>query len=493
MNPKFLRGLYPKEPEAPLIKRVHFPEYAKKYFPPFTKDNRFKCLYGGRSSSKTTTVARILIMDAVQRPIRVAVLREYGSSTAQSVKTALEKAIKEMGLSDVFKVNKNDIYCKLTGSLFFFVGIVVHPDSSIRGLDDVDHCWIEEATFMTAKLARVLIPTIRKPGSQLWFTWNPDQRSDWIWKRFISTPSPRDVTTRVNYNDNPWFPEEEEEQRLFDKKYHPEFYANVWEGVPDDEGSTLKVLPYAVVDECIQAWTKYNDFVNEIKQDQSIPIELGLDVGASGGENDVNAITVRKGPLILESIRWRSKYTGNVARRAHVLAHEWEAKVIHYDVGGMGAGVQSTFVEMREQQDYVTRPENFGSAVKGADSRYSHRVTNGQHFQRRNAQLGFAVKLRATWTRMLLNGEDVHPRRCLFINPQIEELQEYTAQLSQPEWKENTSGRVEVDKNPEGTPSPDMYDATVLAFASDSRYGLKHPNMVRSGSSNVPDISKAVV
>ena len=68
----------------------------------------------------------------------------------------------------------------------------------------------------------------------------------------------------------------------------------------------------------------------------------------------------------------------------------------------------------------------------------------------------------------------VDPAACLVINPGIPNLNVYLSQLAQPEWSENRSGKIVIDKQPDGMPSPDLYDATVLAFAYDSRYGVKH-------------------
>ena len=64
-----------------------------------------------------------------------------------------------------------------------------------------------------------------------------------------------------------------------------------------------------------------------------------------------------------------------------------------------------------------------------------------------------------------MNGEDVDPHNCLFINPAIPKLQDVLAQLAQPEW-DDSSGKLRIKKQPheagEQEPdSPDAYDAAI--------------------------------
>ena len=116
----------------------------------------------------------------------------------------------------------------------------------------------------------------------------------------------------------------------------------------------------------------------------------------------------------------------------------------------------------------------FGGAVEGPDVWYTRGYNNKQFFHRRNAQMGWAMRLRAQATERLLNGGEVEPGSCLFIDPEIRHVEDFMAELSQPEWEDDT-GPMKVDKTPEDAPSPNRYDAAILAFAGDSRYGLKKP------------------
>lgn len=175
---------------------------------------------------------------------------------------------------------------------------------------------------------------------------------------------------------------------------------------------------------------------------------------------------------MLHAESWSSQVLGDTARRADTYCREHGARQLYYDVTGVGAGIRSHLSEMRDR-DYGAQPVNFGGAVAGQKRTFTYRVSNKDFFSRRNAQLAWALRLRAQRTGRLLDGEAVDPDTCLFIDSSIPRLESYLAQLSQPEWKEDTSGRVVIDKTPEDAPSPDLYDATALAFAADSRSGLR--------------------
>lgn len=437
---------------------VHLPRWAI----PFTAPATYKCAFGGRASSKTWTVAHILAASAAQKKMRGMCCRAFGTSIKASAKLALEAAIVHLGLSSHYSVYEYSIR-GANGSYFGFTGLERNREE-IRGWEDLDFVWIEEAQAMTESTARILIPTIRKPGHEFWFTWNPKERTDWVWRRFIVNPRPGDVIAKVNWRDNPWFPAETNEERLYDMRTNPDMYAHIWEGEPDDQGGEKKVLPFYLLEKCIEAYRQGKWSGQGIK-------EIGLDI-ADSGEN-FNALVGKRGACIVHAEKWRSNILGETARRADRIARESGTARLFYDVQGVGAGVRSYFAEMTERP-YSTRPEMFGGKVKGGDVRYNYRVSNDEFFARRNAQLGWALRVRAMKTERLLNGEEVDPDECLFISDKIPRLEEFLAQLSQPAWRESMTGKTELIKRDEEEASPDLYDAAVLAFSQDSVRGLKY-------------------
>ena len=116
---------------------------------------------------------------------------------------------------------------------------------------------------------------------------------------------------------------------------------------------------------------------------------------------------------------------------------------------------------------------NFGAAVEGANTEFVRGQTNAQYFARRNSQLAWTLRLRATRTKRLMDGEEIDLDTCLVINPAIEGLEGFLAQLAQPEYDQTSTGKVEIVKGPKDAPNPDRFDASCLAVSHDSRSGLR--------------------
>ena len=143
----------------------------------------------------------------------------------------------------------------------------------------------------------------------------------------------------------------------------------------------------------------------------------------------------------------------------------------------MGAGARSDFIRLRSTRSitYSTKGVNFGSRVGGPNRRFTTSVTNEAFFARRNAQLAWALHLRARRTERLVAGDtSIDPASCLFIRPSIARARDFLAMLSQPIYAENVSGKVTIQKSPRGAKSPNEFDAACLSYARDSQYGLRN-------------------
>ena len=203
-----------------------------KIFRPLVEtDYRYKVTYGGRGASKSHSYARVLLLLASQQTLRVACCREVMTSIADSVHRLMADLIAEFGLEGNFTVQKDKIV-GANGSLILFKGLK-HNISGIKSLEGVDICWVEEAENVSDDSWEKLIPTIRKPGSQIWVSFNTRYLSDPTYRRFVATDSPRIWCQKVLWSDNPFFPEELEQERLELQRTDPEAYAHVWEGEPD--------------------------------------------------------------------------------------------------------------------------------------------------------------------------------------------------------------------------------------------------------------------
>jgi phage terminase large subunit len=202
---------------------VQLPAYGANLWKPF----RYKVLWGGRGAARSWTVARTLLLMAAQRTLRILCAREMQSSLRDSVHQLLRDQIALMGLEG-FTVTDREIR-HANGSLFLFEGLR-HNKTKIKSLEGIDICWVEEAERISKDSWSILIPTIRKPGSEIWVTFNPDQESDATYVRFVLKP-PKDCwSTKVGWEDNPWLSDELRAEKDYDYEVDPDNAEWIWGG-----------------------------------------------------------------------------------------------------------------------------------------------------------------------------------------------------------------------------------------------------------------------
>ena len=206
---------------------AQFPAKLRPLFSP----KRYQVMHGGRGGGKSWAVARALILMVADKGLRVLCAREVQKSMKESVHRLLKDQITALGLDSDFDVLETEIRCK-NGGGFVFTGLQSHTVDSIKSFEAVDIVWVEEAHGVSKKSWDTLIPTIRKPGSEIWLTLNPDMDTDETWVRFISTPSDDTWVVEVNWRDNPWFPQVLEDERQKAERLSPDDYQHIWEGKP---------------------------------------------------------------------------------------------------------------------------------------------------------------------------------------------------------------------------------------------------------------------
>lgn len=194
------------------------------------KPSRYKGLYGGRGSGKSHFFAELAVERCVmQRGQRVIAVREVQRTLKESVKRLVEDKIAAMKVPN-FRVLQDSIETP-GGGVIFFQGMQDHTAESIKSLEGFDVAWVEEAHTLSARSLEFLRPTIRKAGSELWFSWNPRSANDPV-DAFLRGPNlpPDAIVLRVNHSDNPFFPAELEVERSFDEKHARQRYGHIWLG-----------------------------------------------------------------------------------------------------------------------------------------------------------------------------------------------------------------------------------------------------------------------
>lgn len=210
---------------------------------PIYVPSRYKVAYGGRGGAKSWGFARTLALLSAKRPLRVLCARELQNSIQESVHRVLSDQIEALGLARYFDIQQQGIYGTgpAKGTEFIFAGIRNNV-TKIKSTEGVDICWVEEAEKVSEASWKVLIPTIRKRGSEIWVGFNPNEDRDPTYKRFVLKPPPTARVVKIGWQDNPWFPEELELERQYalsliaqaqddDERAQAQAdYDHVWEG-----------------------------------------------------------------------------------------------------------------------------------------------------------------------------------------------------------------------------------------------------------------------
>ena len=203
------------------------------------------------------------------------------------------------------------------------------------------------------------------------------------------------------------------------------------------------VLPRSMVQLCVDAHHKYErEIVRIIATERPF---VGFRIAESGAGR--TSMVTRRGPVIVAAEQWDESNTATL-ERVDEHCREGNAAALYYDAGGSGASIRTNLRQMWQErglpQSYRLTGVNFGGVVEGAKTEFVRGQTNAQYFARRSSQLAWTLRLRAVRTKRLMEGEDIDLSTCLVITPAIEGLERFLAQLSQPEFDETSTGKVEI-------------------------------------------------
>ena len=434
-------------------------EVASIFKPLYKKKARYKGLKGGRGSGKSWAMADYLILQLLTNPNKNLVcLRQVQKSIKHSSKKLLEDRIRHYGLSKYFLIQNTEIKMTKGKGIIIFQGLQDHTADSIKSLEGFDYAWVEEAQNITEWSLDLLIPTIRKTGSELLFTWNPRYRSDAV-ETLFREKSNNAVLIHANYTDNPFVPDtiiqEAEEMRIA----NPEKYNHIYLG-GYLESSEASIIPKRWIMACIDAHLKLNIDYKGTKK-------IGYDVADSG--EDKNAIIATYGNLATLCDVWQAGKDEIVdsAERVEGWAKALKTDLVVYDSIGVGAGIGSIFKKHRVPFKYLGF--NAGGTVQYPRQIYKGNKTNQEHFANVKAQAWFTVadRMMQTYNRVV-KGIDCPDDVIISISSKMDNLEDLIEELSAPQELADKRGRVMVepkDKLKErGIPSPNIADAFIMAF-----------------------------
>lgn len=413
---------------------------------------RYVVLIGGRGSAKSASMGRMLLKKSLIEKADVLNGREFQKSIEGSVHKLYKNLIRDLDLGDFFHVTKTGIDC-IYGNSMAFNGFARNPDA-IKSAEGFKYSWMEEAQTASEDTLTDLLPTIRMPGAQLFFTANPKSSSDPFSKRFI-VPFLKELLLNgfyedelhlivvANWRDNPWHGELEAE-RLWDFQHKTRaLYDHIWEGAFNDSIESPLILA-EWFDACVDAHVKLGIKPSGMKMCSHDPSDIGP---------DSKGYAYRHGSVIMD-VQEKIDDDINVgADWACDLALRVRPDVFTWDCDGMGVTLNRQIAASFEGK--LTKVVQFKGS-KGVhmpdaifDPAEGHLVgeprSNKDTFKNQRAQWYFELRkrIRLTWESVTL-GKYVDPSSILSFDSSIKSLEKLRSELCRMPIKPNGNGLFEL-------------------------------------------------
>ncbi len=206
-----------------------------------------------------------------------------------------------------------------------------------------------------------------------------------------------------------------------------------------------------------------------------------MDVADEG--RDANSFCVGHGILVENVWEWYGKGSDiyDSVVRAFKLCDENDLGEFTYDADGLGAGVRGDARVINEhrrlngQRIILVNPHRGAESVLNPEAEDVKGVKNKNYFGNHKAQSWWAVRRRFQITyRAVVEGyKDYDPDEIISISSQCRNKDKVIVELSQATYKLNNQGQIVINKNPEGTRSPNNADGVVIRFGKPSRKAIR--------------------
>jgi phage terminase large subunit len=430
---------------------------------------RNKVLYGGRASSKSWDAAGFAVCLASNYRTKFLCVRQIQNKITDSVYSLLKIQIERFGLSDQFEILKNTIIHKRTGSEFLFYGLWRNIEE-LKSIESVDVLWSEESHGLTESQWDILEPTIRKEGSECWIIFNPDLRTDFVYKKFIINTPPDTILRHINYTENPFLSQTMLKIIEDAKNEDYERYEHIYLGKAksNDEESIIKL---SWIESAIDAHKKLNISFKGAKR-------IGYDVADSGG--DTCAVVLSHGIVARAAKEWNANNDEleKSATMVYDMAFKNNCQIV-YDSIGVGASCGSMFKSMNERRKKKIKYDKFnaGEKVQKPKSFYQEQIKNKDMFANLKAQYWWKIADRFRNTHnAIVNGKQYEEEELISIESSFQNLEKLKEELSNVKKDIDTMGRVKVESKKDllarGVKSPNLADAFIMAFYNPVRGGL---------------------
>lgn len=448
--------------------------------------SRHKVLYGGRASSKSHDAAGMAVYLAANYTLKFMCARQFQNKISDSVYVLIKDKIEGSEYNGEFIFTKNSITHKKTGSTFLFYGIARNLNE-IKSTEGIDILWLEEANYLTEEQWKVIHPTIRKQGSQVWIIFNPDEYLDFAYQHFIVNPPANTVCKEINWNDNPFLTITMLEVIADEYARDPANAKHIYGGVPkmgQDKAviNLLYVLSSIDAHKKIAALDAGKPEAERRKWDFAGRKTIGFDIADDG--NDLCATIEAHGNIVTGADEWAGledqllKSSTRVFNRALELGSS-----ITFDSIGVGAQAGSKFKELNEARELSIGYEAFnaGGGVDKPDAAYMKLphiiIKNKDHFSNIKAQKWDEVATRFRKTHEVIEEGANHPIDELIsidsstFPPKL--LEKLKMELCSPRKDTDGNGRFKVESKKDlitrGIKSPNLADAFIMALIKAKR------------------------
>ncbi len=434
--------------------KVSLPSYMKRVQ---QSNARYVVLLGGRGSAKSASIGRHLLMKCQTEGADVLNGREFMNSIEGSVHKLYKSLVKDLDLKDSFDVTDKKVKCK-TGGEMAFRGFSRNPEA-VKSAEDFKYSWMEEAQTSSQETLTDLLPTIRKPGSQLFFTANPKSSADPFSKRFI-VPYLQDLLKHgcyeddlhlillVNWRNNPWH-DELEKERQWDFKNKPRaLYDHIWEGAFNDSIENPLILA-EWFDACIDAHKEIGFNPEGARMSSHDPSDIGP---------DSKGFAFRHGSVVLDI---QEKIEGNINEGgdwATGLAINHNSDTFSWDCDGMGVGLNAQtaksfdgkpiIISQFKGSEVVDFPDAIFEPTPGSE--IQNQKTNKDALKNKRAQYYYELRKRIHKTYLTINKKDFfHPDELISFDSSIDILPKLRSELCRMPVKPNGNGKFELYTKPE--------------------------------------------
>jgi len=449
---------------------------------PLFTPKRYKTFFGGRGGAKSWGFAQALLVIGAQKKTRILCTRELQGSIRESVHKLLSDTITRMGLDSFYDVTVATIKGR-NGTSIIFEGLK-NNTTKIKSMEGIDIVWCEEAEAITEYSWDLLIPTIRKPNSEIWISFNPADEMDSTYSTFVTPYLDSILATgqyeddsryvaKIGWEDNPWFPDELMAEMESCKRLNYRKWQHIWDGQPNCDYEDSIIQP-EWVDAAVDAHKTLGWKPRGLKV-------IGFDV-ADGGQ-DAKASAYRHGSLVYEVKSWLDGDMELATQRVYEDAVEHDVNTIVYDNIGVGAGVKIKFRALNNHAD-VLMIEGFSGSEMPSTKKYKGDRVSQDVFRNARAERIWNLRDRFEATyKAVVDGEYSDPELLISLDSKMPELKMLKSELTRIQRKRgySNSGLIQIESKDDmkrrGLKSPNLFDALFMCFANkpSKAYYAKQP------------------